>query len=49
MSLCTIFRCFVFTEMKRNNQFYLHERCGVTKDAADFAIVLTVSFIEDLT
>lgn len=32
----------VFREMKRKGFFYLNERCGSTKDAADFAIVLTV-------
>ena len=28
--------------MKSKNLFHLHDRCGHTKDAADFAIVLTV-------
>lgn len=44
--LCSsIFRCYAFTVMKSKNLFYLHDRCGHTKDAADFAIVLTVSTV----
>jgi len=37
------FRCYIFNKMKEKRLFHLHERCGYTKDAADFAIVLTVS------
>lgn len=35
-------RLGVFREMRQKEQFYLNERCGTTKDAADFAIVLSV-------
>lgn len=38
-------RCHVFNQMKQRRLFYLHEQCGRTKDAADFAIVLTVSLL----
>ncbi len=35
--------------MKERGLFYLHNRCGRTKDAADFAIVLTVSVPDKVT
>jgi hypothetical protein len=34
----------IYFEMKQNGQVYISDRCGQTKDAADFALVLTVSF-----
>ncbi|KAH3831735.1 uncharacterized protein LOC127877871 isoform X2 [Dreissena polymorpha] len=35
-------KCALLQDMKQRREFYLHQRCGTTKDAADFAIVLTV-------
>lgn len=40
-------RCYVFDQMKRRGQFFLNEKCGSTKDATDFAIVLTVGKLHE--
>jgi hypothetical protein len=42
-------RLEIFRQMKQKEQFYLNERCGTTKDAADFAIVLAVCTFFTLT
>ncbi|XP_052774975.1 E3 SUMO-protein ligase ZNF451-like [Mya arenaria] len=39
--------CNIFNMMKLNKMFYLHGQCGLTKDAADFAIVLTVGTMHE--
>ncbi|XP_076076553.1 uncharacterized protein LOC143047405 isoform X1 [Mytilus galloprovincialis] len=36
------YRCGAYEYQVRENRFYLHDRCGTRKDAADFAICLTV-------
>lgn len=40
-------RLAIFRQMKQKGLFYLNERCGTTKDAADFAIVLTVGKMDE--
>lgn len=40
-------RCYIFNQIKQKGQFYLNEQCGFTKDAADFAIVLTVGKMDE--
>ncbi|XP_060551929.1 uncharacterized protein LOC132713376 [Ruditapes philippinarum] len=40
-------RLEIFRQMKQKEQFYLNERCGTTKDAADFAIVLAVGKMDE--
>ncbi|XP_053380506.1 uncharacterized protein LOC123559910 [Mercenaria mercenaria] len=41
------YRLEIFRQMKRKELFYLNERCGATKDAADFAIVLAVGKMDE--
>ncbi|XP_052091771.1 E3 SUMO-protein ligase ZNF451-like [Mytilus californianus] len=36
------YQCGAYEYQVRENRFYLHDRCGTRKDAADFAICLTV-------
>lgn len=36
-------QCPMFKTMQKKGMVYVHEKCGRTKDAADFALVLTVS------
>jgi len=44
------FSCPSYVYQKNHNRFYLHQKCGKRKDAADFAICLKVSatFFDEL-
>lgn len=39
-------RCPPFDYQKKNGRFHLHDRCGQSKDAADFAICITVGKLD---
>ncbi|XP_052251597.1 uncharacterized protein LOC127858457 isoform X3 [Dreissena polymorpha] len=40
-------KCVLLQNMKQRQQFYLHQRCGTTKDATDYAIVLKVGMMHE--